>query len=52
MVIELINIRNIADPSIDKVHCYYRYFDEGKLHVRHRCERLRNNESIETKMHI
>ena len=31
MVIEKIKLRNIADLSIDKVHCCC--FDEGSLHV-------------------
>ena len=34
MAIEKIKLRNVADLSIEKVHCY-RYFDEGN----HRCEK-------------
>ena len=32
MAIEKIKLRNVADLSIEKVHCY-RYFDEGNLQV-------------------
>ena len=39
MVIEKIKLRNIADLSMDKVHCCY--FDEGNLKVR--CERRPQN---------
>ena len=49
MVIERIQLRNIADLSIDKVHCCC--FDEGNLYVI-RCERLQNNRSIETDIYL
>ena len=31
MVIEKIRLRNVANLSVDKVHCCYRHFDEGSL---------------------
>ena len=47
MIIE--KIKNVADLSMDKVHCCY--FDEGNLQVMDVKEHL-NNTSIETDIYI